>query len=128
MKLWLGILFGGACGTGCRYGLSLLINSWLGARNFPLATFVINVTGSFLIGLIAELYQAQVFSSATWRLALVTGVLGGYTTFSAFSLENLQLLRTGAIGSALVYAVGSVVLGVGAAWLGMRVAHIYVSS
>lgn len=123
MKLWLGILFGGACGTGCRYGLSLLINNWLGAQAFPWATFLINVTGSFLIGLIAELYHAQVFSSVTWRLALVTGLLGGYTTFSAFSLENLQLLRNGAVGSALAYAVGSVVLGVSAAWLGMRLAQ-----
>jgi fluoride exporter len=128
MKLWLGILLGGACGTGCRYGLSLLINSWLGARAFPWATLVINVTGSFLIGLIAELYHAQVFSSATWRLALVTGLLGGYTTFSAFSLENLQLLRDGAIGSALAYAVGSVVLGVSAAWLGMRAAQVWAGA
>lgn len=123
MKLWLAILFGGACGTGCRYGLSLLITGWLGAKAFPWATLVINVTGSFLIGLIVELHHAQVFSSATWRLALVTGLLGGYTTFSAFSLENLQLLRNGAVGSALGYAVGSVVLGVSAAWLGMRVAQ-----
>ena len=123
MKLWLAILLGGACGTGCRYGLSLLINSWLGAKAFPWATFIINITGSFLIGLIAELHHAQVFSSATWRLALVTGLLGGFTTFSAFSLENLQLLRTGALGSAVAYTVGSVVLGVGAAWLGMRLAQ-----
>jgi fluoride exporter len=127
MKLWLGILLGGACGTGCRYGMSLLITGWLGARAFPWATIVINVTGSFLIGLIAELYHAQVFTSATWRLALVTGLLGGYTTFSAFSLENLQMLRNGAVGSALAYAVSSVALGVGAAWLGMRVAQIYVN-
>lgn len=127
MKLWLAILSGGACGTGCRYGLSLLINGWLGAKAFPWATFIINITGSFLIGLIAELYHAQVFSSATWRLALVTGLLGGFTTFSAFSLENLQLLRNGAIGGALAYAVGSLILGVGAAWLGMRLAQVWAS-
>ena len=128
MKLWFGILFGGACGTGCRYGLSLLINSWLGARAFPWATLVINVTGSFLIGLIAELYHAQVFTSTTWRLALVTGLLGGYTTFSAFSLENLQLLRSGAVGIALAYALGSVASGIGAAWLGMRAAQAWVGT
>lgn len=127
MKIWLGILLGGACGTACRYGLSLLINVWLGPRAFPWATFVINVTGSFLIGLVTELHHAQVFSSTTWRLALVTGLLGGFTTFSAFSLENLQLLRSGAVGDALMYAVGSVVLGVTAAWLGMRAVQVWVS-
>ena len=127
MKLWLAILFGGACGTGCRYGMSLLINGWLGARAFPWATFFINVTGSFLIGLIVELHHAQVFSSATWRLALVTGLLGGFTTFSAFSLENLQMLRAEAVGSALAYAIASVMLGVGAAWLGMRVVQVLAS-
>jgi CrcB protein len=128
MKLWLGILFGGALGTGCRYGASLLINAWLGTKAFPWATLAINVTGSFLIGLLVELHQAQVFTSVTWRLALVTGLLGGYTTFSAFSLENLQLLRNGALGIALAYAVGSVVLGVSAAWLGMRAAQVWAGT
>ena len=127
MKQWLGILLGGACGTGCRYGLSLLLNNWLGLTVFPAATFVINVSGSFCIGLLAELFRARVFESATWRLALVTGVLGGYTTFSAYSLENLQLLRNGAAAAALTYAVSSVVLGLGAAWLGMRVAQAWAS-
>lgn len=125
MKQWLLILLGGACGTGCRYGLSLLLTAWFGQTAFPFATFVINVTGSFLIGLIAELFHAQVFSSVTWRLALVTGLLGGYTTFSAYSLENLQLLRAGAVATALAYAIGSVVLGLGAAWLGMRLAQAF---
>ena len=125
MKQWMCILLGGAFGTGCRYGLSLLLNAWFGRAAFPFATFIINVTGSFLIGLIAELYQVQRFTSLTWRLALVTGVLGGYTTFSAFSLENLNLLRTGQTVTALSYAVASVVLGLGAAWLGMRLAHVW---
>ncbi|NOT62408.1 MAG: fluoride efflux transporter CrcB [Acidobacteria bacterium] len=127
MKLWLSILFGGALGTGCRYGVSLLVNAWLGTKVFPWATFAINVTGSFLIGLIAELYHEQIFTSAVWRLALVTGLLGGFTTFSAFSLENLQLIRNGAVGLALAYAVGSVVLGVSAAWLGMRAGQFCAS-
>jgi CrcB protein len=123
MKQWLCILLGGAFGTGCRYGISLLLNAWVGRAVFPYATFAINVSGSFLIGWLAELYQLQWFDSLTWRLALITGVLGGYTTFSAFSLENLHLLRTGQTLTALSYALGSVTFGLLAAWLGMRCAQ-----
>jgi CrcB protein len=123
MKQWLMILLGGAFGTGCRYGASLLLNAWFGRAAFPYATFAINVTGSFLIGVIAEFYQLQWFDSLTWRMALITGVLGGYTTFSAFSLENLNLLRTGQPVTALSYALSSVALGVLAAWLGVRCAQ-----
>lgn len=124
------VLLGGAVGTGCRYGLSLFIQSVGNGQNadgktpFPYATFLINVTGSFVIGLLAELFSVKVPVSPVIRAALITGVLGGYTTFSSFSLETLSLLRDGKWLPACVNAVGSVVLGLLAVWLGVRLAQI----
>ena len=114
------VLLGGAVGTGCRYGLSLLLTKKLHHPHFPYATFIINLSGSFVIGLLGELFRLRVLTSAELRLALMTGFLGGYTTFSAYSLENLSLLREGEWLVALIYALGSVLLGLLCAWAGMR--------
>jgi CrcB protein len=118
------VLLGGALGTGCRYGLSALIYSVIEKPTFPYANFVINISGSFLIGFLAELFEARVLVSPAVRAALLTGVLGGYTTFSSFSFETLSLLRDGEIWLALVNALGSVLLGLVAVWLGMRLAQL----
>ena len=118
------VVLGGALGTACRYGLALLVNTWLQQPKFPYATFLINLSGSFAIGALAELFRLQLLASPEWRLALLTGVLGGYTTFSAYSLETLSLLRAGSWGVALGYALGSVAGGLFCAWLGMRVAQL----
>ena len=114
------VLLGGAVGTGCRYGLSLLLTKKLHHPHFPYSTFIINLSGSFVIGLLGELFRLRVLTSAELRLALMTGFLGGYTTFSAYSLENLSLLREGEWLVALIYALGSVLLGLLCAWAGMR--------
>jgi fluoride exporter len=119
------VLLGGALGTGCRYGLSAFIYSVLEKPAFPYANFFINVSGSFLIGLLAELFEARVLVSPATRAALLVGVLGGYTTFSSFSFETLSLLRDGEIWLALVNAMGSVFLGLLAVWLGMRLAQLF---
>jgi CrcB protein len=124
MKILL-VLLGGALGTGCRYGLSTVIHSVIEKPAFPYANFIINISGSFLIGLLAELFEARVFVSPVTRAALLTGVLGGYTTFSSFSFETLSLLRGGEIWLALVNAMGSVLLGLLAVWLGMRLAQLF---
>jgi CrcB protein len=118
------VLLGGAFGTGCRYGLSVFIYSVIEKPTFPYANFIINISGSFLIGLLAELFEARVLVSPTTRAALFTGVLGGYTTFSSFSLETLSLLRNGEIWLALANSLGSVLLGLVAVWLGMRLAQL----
>lgn len=123
------VLLGGAAGTGCRYGLSLLIQTLAGSAAdgkapFPYATFLINVTGSFVIGLLAEWFNAKAPGSPVLRVALLTGVLGGYTTFSSFSLETLALLRDGKLFAACFNAAGSVLLGLLAVWLGMRLAQL----
>jgi CrcB protein len=83
------------------------------------------VSGSFIIGILAELFEVRVLISPTVRAALLTGVLGGYTTFSSFSLETFSLLRDGEIWLALVNALGSVLLGLVAVWMGVRLAQLF---
>lgn len=85
---------------------------------------MINVTGSFIIGIVSELTQTRVFPGAPLvRIFLMTGVLGGYTTFSTYSLETLQLIGDRNTGLALAYALGSVVLGVACAFGGVILAR-----
>lgn len=118
------VLLGGAMGTGFRYGISLFIYS-RAKPGFPYATLLINVTGSFIIGLLAELFDARAPVSPTVRAMLLTGVLGGYTTFSSFSLETLTLIREGELWPALLYVGGSVLLGLVAVWGGVRLAQCF---
>lgn len=118
------VLLGGALGTGCRYSLSNLVYSVIEKPTFPYANLIINVSGSFIIGFLAELFEERLLVSPTLRAALFTGVLGGYTTFSSFSFETFSLLRDGEAWLALLNAVGSVVLGLIAVWLGLRIAQL----
>ncbi len=107
---------GGALGVNARYWLSLAIDRRADPR-FPWATFTINVTGSFAIGLFTALL-ARWLPHPHVRLLLVVGFLGGYTTFSSYTLEALTLWEQGAIGRALLYLTGSVAAGVVAVSLG----------
>ena len=79
---------------------------------FPYHTFIINITGSIIMGLIAGYLAFKGDATQHWRLFLMTGILGGYTTFSAFSLDAAALYERGAIALALVYVLGSVVLSI----------------
>ncbi|MDX2033479.1 MAG: fluoride efflux transporter CrcB [Blastocatellia bacterium] len=117
------VLLGGALGAGCRYGVSLLVASLIGVRQFPVATFLINVSGSFLIGVLAEWFDARANASPDLRAAILVGLLGGYTTFSSFSLETFNLLRDGAWAKALLYPVASLTLGLLAVWCGVQLAR-----
>ncbi len=119
------VLLGGALGTGCRYGLSTFVYSVVERPSFPYANFIINVSGSFFIGVLAEIFETRALVSPTIRAALLTGVLGGYTTFSSFSLETFSLLRSGELWLAAVNALGSVLLGLLAVGIGMRLAHSF---
>lgn len=92
---------------------------------FPYANLIINVSGSLIIGLLAGLFEQRVLVSPALRVALLTGVLGGYTTFSSFAFETYTLLRDGEIGLALLNSAGSVALGLAAVWVGMRIAQIF---
>lgn len=118
--LW--VALGGAIGSAARYGASLAIARHLG-RAFPYGTLTVNVTGSFAIGALAVVLSARPQANELWRLLLLTGVLGGFTTFSAFSLETLQLLGAGATGRAFVNVAANVVLCLAACWAGMLLAQ-----
>ena len=119
------VLLGGAIGTGFRFGVVNLVAYVLRQPpKYPYATFLINITGSLLIGFLAELFEARVPVSPELRAMLLVGVLGGYTTFSSFSLETFTLIRDNQPGAAFLYSVGSVILGLAATWLGIQLARM----
>lgn len=102
---------GGAIGAVLRYAAATLATQLHGGI-FPAGTMLVNIVGSFAIGLLMSRYLPM--DSQTSRLFLVTGVLGGFTTFSAFSWDALQMLQRGAFGSAAFYIGGSVILSLAA--------------
>jgi len=114
MQLFL-VALGGALGATVRY----LVTAWVQQRldSFPWGTLVVNLLGSFLIGMVLEL-TIRGFLSSQARLFLAVGILGGFTTFSSLSWETLALLEDGDVLPALAYAGGSLVAGVVLAWLG----------
>ncbi len=111
--MWLYVLIGSGLGGLARYLVTTGVQRMTGS-SFPLGTLVVNVTGSFLIGLILRYAVGSPGLSAEARVFLTVGLCGGYTTFSAFSAETLELLRTGAWSSAAFYVVASVLLSLGA--------------
>lgn len=114
---YLVVLTGAGLGGLARYVAGTWIMEKYGGR-FPLGTFVINVTGSFLIGVLMTLLTERWQPHPNWRLFLVVGVLGGYTTFSSFEYETYQAVRDGAQWIGLLYVLGSVILGYFGVWLG----------
>ena len=110
---------GGVLGVNARYWLGVVISRWVGSQ-FPWATFTINVTGSFAIGL-CTVVLSRWLPHPHARLLVVVGFLGGYTTFSSYSLESLTLWERGEHGLCLTYMVGSVVAGFVAVVLGTMV-------
>jgi CrcB protein len=104
---WLLLFAGGGIGAVLRYELEGLVQAQAGAT-FPWGTFAVNVLGCFAIGLVATWIDERGAASATMRLFLVPGVLGGFTTFSAFGLETWRLVEEGAFGFAAGNALGSV--------------------
>ena len=118
MMLLLYIALGSAVGGVSRYLLGELIQRWAGGT-FPLHTLIINVTGSFLLGFLYRYGVDSNVMSQEVRAMLTVGLCGGYTTFSAFSLETVRLLDGGESGKAMAYVLLSVVVSVGAAFVGM---------
>ena len=109
---------GGAIGSVFRY----LVGVWsvrLAGVNFPWGTLTVNVVGSFLIGLLVELVARRLNASMEMRLFLVTGVLGGFTTFSSFSLDAVSLFERGALGLSAVYVIASLSVSIAAVFAGL---------
>jgi fluoride exporter len=113
---------GGFVGANARYLLTIWVQGRWGTA-FPYATFAINVTGSFLLGLVGAFVLRQGWSD-TWRLLIGVGFVGAYTTFSTFELETVQLLAQGQNGRALFYLFGSVLLGLAAAYAGIGLVQL----
>lgn len=109
---------GGLLGSVGRYLLSLLVTQWSGATRFPAATLVINVVGCLAIGALSGLATRSDVLTPALRLFLVTGLLGGFTTFSAFGYETFLLGKESLGALALANVAAQIVLGLGAVWLG----------
>jgi CrcB protein len=122
---YLVVFLGGGFGSAARHGLNVLSGQYLGTR-YPVGTFCINVLGSLLIGILAECFALKTNLPMNMRLFLITGVLGGFTTFSTFSLEVGLLYERGEMLAAVTYAVASVVCGVLALFAGMAlIRHLW---
>jgi fluoride exporter len=109
---------GGAIGAGLRH-LANLAALRLFGPNFPWGTMGINILGSLAMGIFIEMLMRRVGTSNELRLFVATGILGGFTTFSAFSLDFVVLYERGAMGQALVYALASVILSILAVFAGL---------
>jgi fluoride exporter len=123
LKYWM-VGIGGFAGAIARYALGLFIVARYGVR-FPYATFVINVSGSFLVGLILTLL-ARTTASAYWRYLIPIGFIGAYTTFSAFEYETLRAIQDGQLMTGLLNVVLSLVIGFVAVWAGVVLGRVLV--
>lgn len=116
------VVIGGGTGALARYVAASAIMTRFGGR-FPLGTLVINVTGSFLIGLLMTLLTERFKLDPAWRLLMVVGFLGGYTTFSSFEWETYSAVRDGGFWTGMLNIVSSIMLGYVAVWLGSMLAR-----
>jgi CrcB protein len=112
------VFFGGGLGATLRHLVNLTCARCIGT-GFPWGTFIINISGSTVMGLIAGYLALKGEASQPWRLFLMTGILGGYTTFSAFSLDTAVLYERGELGLAAAYVLGSVLLSIAGLFAGL---------
>lgn len=125
LRTILAVGFGAAIGGIGRLLVTQLVVSRAGAAAAPWATMFINVSGSFLIGIVIELATSRAGLPPVWRYFLATGILGGYTTFSTFSFETVSIWTGGVALTALFYVAGSVALGIAAAFAGILTARAF---
>lgn len=112
------IAAGGAAGALLRFWMSGVVGVWLG-RGFPYGTLAVNVLGCLLMGLLYVVLVERMSLGPLWRAGLLVGVLGGFTTFSAFSMETFSLIEEGALLKALLNIAASVIASLGATWVGV---------
>ena len=116
MKSFLFVFLGGGLVSGLRYLLTTAMNQY--SKVLPFGTFTVNMLGCLLIGLILGYAQKENSLTSNQTLLLATGFCGGFTTFSAFANENLELIKNGEIFSFSVYTIGSVLIGIIAVFIG----------
>ncbi|MGZ3765415.1 MAG: fluoride efflux transporter CrcB [Mucilaginibacter sp.] len=122
MRTLLLVFIGGGLGSVMRYAVNRLMNSLVSSA-FPIGTFLVNIIGCFFIGFLVFYTNRFGSYNQQWRLFLVVGLCGGFTTFSAFSYENVALINDHRIFLFLAYTIGSVALGIIATYCGLLVAR-----
>lgn len=120
MKLLLLAVAGGALGSGARHLVNVGFGSWSDG-GFPWATLTVNIVGCFLMGVLIEALTLRFDGSLELRTFLATGILGGFTTFSAFSMDFAQLTQRGDLALGLVYVAASVIISVAAVFAGLAI-------
>lgn len=122
MRFAIIVFLGAGLGGALRYGVNQLVTRLTGA-GFPLGILTINVLGCFAMGILVGWFALRSDPGPDWRLFLTTGVLGGFTTFSAFALDSVTLWERGAYGSALGYVLLSVIGSITAVFVGLALAR-----
>ncbi|HVG21642.1 MAG TPA: fluoride efflux transporter CrcB [Blastocatellia bacterium] len=123
MGRYIAVALGGALGAMARYWVSIVVEERFATR-FPLATLIINVTGSFILGFFLTLVTERASIHPNWRLAVAVGFVGAYTTFSTFEYETFKLLETGSGVGGLMNVIVSLALGFLAVWGGIVAARV----
>jgi CrcB protein len=122
LQKYLLIALGGALGSVARYWVGSTVGSRMGIR-FPYGTLIVNLSACLVIGFTLTWLGERIEISAAWRYLIPIGFVGAYSTFSTYEWETLETLRSGAFLLAGLYAVGSLILGLGATWCGAAVAE-----
>ena len=122
MQKYVLIAIGGALGSIARYWVGSTVSGRLGSK-FPYGTFVINLTACVIIGFVLTYLSRRADVNASWRFLIPVGFIGAYSTFSSYEWETLSTIRAGAFALAALYAVGSLLIGLAATWLGTVLAE-----
>jgi CrcB protein len=122
MFAYLIVFVGAGLGGALRHGVNVAALRWLGS-GLPYGTLTVNIVGSFVMGLLTGYFAFKADPGQTWRLFLTTGMLGGFTTFSAFSLDTAMLYERGALGLAALYVVALVGMSIAALFAGLFIMH-----
>jgi CrcB protein len=118
MQKYLLIAAGGALGSLARYWVGATIGARMSSSRFPFGTFIINLSACIIIGFSLTYLGKRVELSPAWRYLIPIGFVGAYSTFSTYEWETLSTMRAGAFAIAAAYSIGSLILGLGATWLG----------
>lgn len=114
---------GGGIGSVFRYLTSVVVTRYL-QTIFPLATFMVNVSGCLIMGVLLGLFERQQITSPDLKFLFITGFCGGYTTFSSFASDNISLFQSGNSPTAFLYIAASILLSLLAVWLGLSLAKV----